>query len=66
MYCQEKKRLLDEFTAGVSEYLRMESAQITALVRGEDVPFAVELEAARKMKEAAKQAIREHQKRHGC
>ena len=66
MYCPAKKRLLDEFTAAVSEYLRLESAQIAAVVRGEDAPFAAELDAARKRKELTKQAISEHQNRHGC
>ena len=66
MYCNKKKCLLDEFTAAVSVYLRLESAQIAAVVRGEDAPFAAELDAARKRKEVAKQAIREHQERHGC
>ena len=66
MYCSEKKRLLEEFTAAVSEYLRMESAQVLAVVRSGERLFAAELEAAHQRKETAKQAIREHQKLHGC
>ena len=65
-YCGERIRLLDEFVAAVSEYLRVESAGLAALVRGDESDFDAELEVARRRKEAAREAIRAHQWKHGC
>jgi hypothetical protein len=62
--CPEKKRLLDEFTAAVSAFLRIESARTAGLLLGSE-PSA-ELEGARKRKDTAKAAVLAHQKEHGC
>jgi hypothetical protein len=65
MYCPEKKRLLDEFMAAVSEYLQADSFPLTAVV-GQPQRFTAKIESARKRKEAAKQALKEHILQHGC
>ena len=63
----ERRHLLDEFATAVSEYLRLESAQFAAAAAGdEEASFLADIEAALERKEAAKQAISDHQKRHGC
>ena len=61
-----RKNTLDEFVAAVSEHLRVESARIPALVRGDESEFDADLEVARRRKEAAREAIRAHQWKHGC
>ena len=66
IYCAEKMRLLDEFVAAVADYLKIESAKLAAAVRCEEWLSDGELEAARKRKNAAKEAIRSHQQSHGC
>ena len=55
-------RLLDEFVAAVSGYLRVESARLAAAARNEESQLAGELEVARQRKDASKEAIKEHQK----
>jgi hypothetical protein len=65
-YCAEKMRLLDEFVAAVAEYLKIESAKLAAAARCEEWLSDGELKAARKRKDAAKEAIRSHQQAHGC
>ena len=65
IFCKEKARLLDAFVTAVSEYLKVEAAMLAA-VRDEESLFDSELEAARKRKDAAKDAIKAHQKDHGC
>ena len=66
LYCSEKNRLLEEYTRAVSDFLRMQSAKIAALVRGGEVAFEADLEKARKRKHAAKEAIQKHQRKHRC
>jgi hypothetical protein len=46
--------------------LKVESEGIAAAVRGNDLLFDAELEAARKKKDAAKEAIKSHLQEHGC
>jgi hypothetical protein len=65
-FCSKKILLLDEFAAAVTQYLRVEAASLAALVKGGESLFDADLETARKRKEAAKEAIRVHQKQHGC
>jgi len=65
-FCEKKKALLDQFTSEVSNYLRMQSAQLAAALRGDGFQFEVELTAARKKKDSAKRAVEEHQREHGC
>ena len=66
IYCAEKMRLLDEFVAAVAAFLKVESAKLAAVARGQDSLFEGELTAARKRKNAAKEAIRSHHQEHGC
>ena len=66
IFCTERTALLQEFTRAVSEYLRMQSAQASAAMRGEGFLFETEIKAARKPKDQAKRAVEEHQKKHGC
>ena len=65
-FCSKKSRLLDEFVAAVSQYLRLEAASLTALPKDGKSLFEADLDTARKRKEAAKDAIRVHQREHGC
>ena len=64
--CIEKRRLLQEFAHAVSEFNRINSAQVAAVMRGEDFPFQMELADALDRKEQAKYAILAHQEQHGC
>jgi hypothetical protein len=64
--CSEKHRLLREFALAVSEYNRMNSAQVAAVLRGEDFPFSEQIAEAAERKNAAKYAVLEHQSQHGC
>jgi hypothetical protein len=66
IYCKERMRLLEEFVAAVSGYLKVESARLSAAARDEESHFAGELEVARQRKDASKEAIKAHQKQHGC
>ena len=65
-YCPEKNRQLKEYTRAVSDFLRMESAKVAALVRSDQLAFDAEFGEARKRKDAAKEAIRKQQQEHGC
>lgn len=66
IFCPEKQRLVDAFTHAVSEYLRMESAQMAAVLDGRGFAFEAERREARRQKERAKRAIRVHEQEHGC
>jgi hypothetical protein len=66
IYCKERMRLLDEFVAAVSGYLRVESARLAAAAGNGESQFAGELEVARQRKDASKEAIKEHEKEHRC
>ena len=66
IFCTEMRRLLEEFVTAVSEFLRLESARQEAKVAGENPPFDAVFEGARKRKEWTKEAIKAHQKEHGC
>ena len=59
-------RLLDEFVAAVALFLKVESAKLAAAARGQDSLFDGELAAARKRKDAAKEAVKSHHQEHGC
>jgi hypothetical protein len=65
-FCFEKKRLIAEFVKAVSEYHRMQSAQLAALRKGEDFPFEAELSRAREQRDRAKYSVLAHQELHGC
>ncbi len=55
--CAEKQRLLQAFTDAVSDYHRMQSAQLEALVRGDRFVFEIEIAEAAQRREHAKYAV---------
>jgi hypothetical protein len=61
----EKQRLLQAFTDAVSEYHRMQSAQLEALLRGDAFDFEIEIAKAAQRREQAKYAIIAYQEEHG-
>ena len=65
-FCHEKQRLIEAFTHAVSEYLRMESAQMAAVLDGRGFAFEAERQQARLLKQRAKRAILLHEQEHGC
>ena len=56
-FCLEKQRLISEFTEAVSEFLRVQSEQLKAVLQGDGAEFDDGLKAARKRKDEGKQAI---------
>jgi len=66
MACIEKYRLLQAFARAVSEHNRMMSAQVAAVLNGDDFPFEEEIAKAAARRENAKYAILAHQQEHGC
>jgi hypothetical protein len=64
--CIEKQRLLRAFAHAVSEYNRMNTAQVAAVLRGEPVQFQEQIARAGERKDAAKYAILLHEQEHGC
>ena len=64
-FCAEKS-LIEAFTGVVSEYLRVQSVQLTVLIENQDFAFEAELDEARKRKDAARLAIAAHEQQHGC
>jgi hypothetical protein len=66
IFCNEKKTLMERFTKAVSDYLRMQTAQMRALRNGAGLQFEDEIKAARRLREQARRAIVEHERQHGC
>ena len=64
--CIEKFRLMQDYARAVSEHNRMQSAQVAAVLRGEDFPFEEEIGQASDRRENAKYAILAHRQHHGC
>ena len=64
--CNEKERLLRAFAHAVSEHHRMQSAQLAAVMRGEDFLFEEQIAKASARREEAKYAVLIHQQDHGC
>jgi hypothetical protein len=64
--CIEKLRLLREFSQAVSEHHRMQTAQVAAVLNGDDFLFEEEIAVAAARRENAKYAILAHQQEHGC
>ena len=54
------------FTQAVSDHHRIQSAQLAALLKGEDFPFEEEIAQAAARREEAKYAVLRHQEDHGC
>jgi hypothetical protein len=64
--CARKQALIRVFLRAVSEYHRMQSAQLAALRNGEDFMFEDEIASAATRRENAKYAILAHTDEHGC
>jgi len=64
--CMEKERLRLAFVSAVSEFHRIQTAQVAALASGELFPFEEELAKALQARENAKYALIAHQEQHCC
>jgi len=64
--CVRKEELFLAYAKTVADHHRMQSAQLAAVMRGEDFPFEVEIAEAASRRENAKYAILAHQQEHGC
>jgi len=64
--CLEKQRLIRDFTRAVSQCLRMQSAQLMALINGDGFQFEREIDEARERRDQIKDLIQLHQQSHGC
>ena len=64
--CIEKQRLLDEYARAVSDFNRMNSAQVAALRNSEGFIFTDQIAAAGLRMDRAKYAILAHEQEHGC
>ena len=65
-FCNEKQRLITEFTRATSDYLRMQSARLISLIDGDGFQFVSEIKAAAKIKDEARDAVLDHERQHGC
>jgi|KBSSwiStaDraftv2_1062776.scaffolds.fasta_scaffold2121143_2 hypothetical protein len=66
IYCIELRRLKAAYTWAVSEYLRLQSAQLASILNGDSVTFQKELHGAEMRKNEAKYAVLAHREAHGC
>ena len=64
--CARKQVLIRPFFRAVSDYHRVQTAQLAALRNGEDFLFEDELAAAAIRRENAKYAVLAHADKHGC
>jgi hypothetical protein len=64
--CLEKQKLIAAFQRAVSEYNRMNSAQVAAVLNGEGFLFTELIAEAGTRKDQAKYAVLKHQEEHGC
>ena len=64
--CIQRERLLREYAKAVSEYHRMHSAELAAVLKGEDFPYEEQIAEASLRREQAKYAILAHRSEHGC
>ena len=62
----KRHQLLQEFAQVVSEYHRMQTAQVAAFVDGRDFPFEDWIAKAAARMEEAKYAVLAHKQEHGC
>jgi hypothetical protein len=58
--------LISAFTKAVYDYNQMQTAQVTALARGDGFQFGVEMQSAGKAVGLAGAAILKHEREHGC
>jgi len=63
--CQRKQALIRAYLRAVSDYWRVQCAQVLAVTNGEDVPFEEEIAAAALRRENAKFTIMAHIEEHG-
>lgn len=66
LFCIESKRLADAYTWAVSEYLRLQSAQLATILNGDAVTFQHDIHEASIRKDEAKYALMAHREQHGC
>jgi len=64
--CARKQALIRAFFCAVSDYHRMQTAQLAALRNREGFLFEDELAAAAIRRENAKYAVLAHAEEHGC
>jgi hypothetical protein len=64
--CLEKVKLIKAYEWCVSEYNRMNSAQVAALRNGDGFIFSEQIAEAGLLRERAKYAIIKHEEEHGC
>jgi hypothetical protein len=64
--CSEKWNLLTEFSSAATDYVRLETVELQAVIMGQPACSDAEIEAARLRKDLAKQAIIDHLKTHHC
>jgi hypothetical protein len=66
VFCFEKIKLIQEYAHAVSEYNRMQSAQVAALRNGDGFEFTGADSGGRTAQGQAKDAILKHEEEHGC
>jgi len=66
LLCFEKEKLIREFARSVSDYHRLQSSQVAAVISGENFPLEDEIAQAGATRERAKLAVIAHQLKHGC
>ena len=66
LLCIEKQKLLRTFEWAVSEYNRMNTAQVVAMKNGDGPMFTEQIAAFGLRMDRAKYAVLKHQEEHGC
>jgi hypothetical protein len=66
IFCREKQTLMGAYLRAVSDYGRMQSAQILALKNGDGLRFEVQVAAARSQVDRTRTALHLHEANHGC
>ena len=63
----EKKRLMDAYLAASTEVLKLQDEKLTEFSQGGEVDgYEAALQSARRVRDAAKAACKEHIAEHGC
>jgi hypothetical protein len=67
-YCQERKRLLEEFILTMREIIAWNNQQMEAVIEGDEdsIRFDLQISMATLKKYAAKYALLQHIREHGC
>jgi hypothetical protein len=66
IFCIELRRLTDAYAWAVSEYLRLQSAKLAAIINGDTMTIDEQLSATEIAKDNAKYALLAHRAKHGC